>query len=45
MTTSITQRPQNVIKPLIRPISADTKTKVATAIQAVVSAIKAKHLA
>lgn len=45
MAIDIRKRPQSVIKPIIAPISTDTKTKVATAIQSVVSAIKAKHLA
>ena len=38
------ERPSTVIKPLIRPLSTDLKTKISTAFQAVVNAIKDKHL-
>lgn len=42
--TNITERPSVTIKSIIAPISTDLKVKTATAIQAVVNAIKAKHL-
>jgi hypothetical protein len=38
------ERPITVIKPIIAPISNDVKVKVASAIQAAVTAIKDKHL-
>ena len=38
------ERPATVIKPIIGPISTDTKIKISTAFQAVVNAIKDKHL-
>ena len=38
------ERPTTVIKAKISPLSADLKTKISVAFQAVVAAIKAKHL-
>jgi hypothetical protein len=38
------ERPNTVIKPIIRPLSTDLKTKTATAFQAFVMAIKVKHI-
>ena len=38
------ERPTTVIKALIRPLSTDLKTKISTAFQSVVTAIKDKHL-
>jgi hypothetical protein len=38
------QRPSTVIKLVINPLSTDLKTKISTAFQAVVTAIKDKHL-
>jgi hypothetical protein len=38
------ERPATVIKTLIRPLSVDLKAKISTAFQAVVTAIKDKHL-
>jgi len=38
------ERPSTVIKLIISPISTDVKTKISTAFQAVVTAIKDKHL-
>lgn len=37
-------RPSQIVKVITGPISNDLKTKVATAFEAVVSAIKVKHL-
>lgn len=38
------ERPLQVIKTSVTPVSEDLKVKVATAFQAFVNAIKAKHL-
>lgn len=38
------ERPAQIIKAVISPLSSDLKVKMATAIQSVVNAIKAKHL-
>ncbi len=38
------ERPAQIIKPVIAPISTDIKEKIATAFQSVVTAIKTKHL-
>jgi len=38
------ERPVQTIKSIVAPISNDLKVKVANAFQAVVSAIKMKHL-
>ncbi len=38
------ERPAQIIKPVIAPISIDIKEKIATAFQSVVTAIKTKHL-
>ncbi len=38
------ERPAQVIKPVIAPISNEVKTKVSLAFQEVVNAIKNKHL-
>jgi|LakMenE18May11ns_1017448.scaffolds.fasta_scaffold9143863_2 hypothetical protein len=38
------ERPATVIKPIISSLPADIKTKISTAFQAVVTAIKDKHL-
>jgi hypothetical protein len=38
------ERPQTVIKVVVSPITSEVKTKVSSAIQAVASKIKAKHL-
>jgi hypothetical protein len=38
------ERPAQIVKPIIAPISSDVKVKIATAFQAVVTAIKNKHL-
>ena len=38
------ERPPQTIKAIIAPVSNDLKTKMATAFQAVVTAIKNKHL-
>jgi hypothetical protein len=39
-----TERPAQTIKAILAPISSELKTKAATAFQAVVTAIKVKHL-
>ena len=39
-----TQRPAQIVKVITGPLSNDLKTKVATAFEAVVTAIKVKHL-
>jgi len=44
MSTIRTERPAQVIKPTIAPISNGVKTKISTAVQSVINAIKAKHL-
>ena len=44
MSSVRTERPAQIIKPTIAPISNDIKTKISTALQSVVNAIKAKHL-
>ena len=38
------ERPNQTIKAIVAPISSELKTKVATAFEAVVTAIKVKHL-
>ncbi len=38
------ERPAQIIKTIISPLSSDLKSKVATAFQAVVNEIKTKHL-
>ena len=38
------ERPAQTIKAIVAPISSELKTKVATAFEAVVTAIKVKHL-
>lgn len=38
------ERPQTVIKVVVAPLNSNVKTKVSTAIQSVVNAIKQKHL-
>ena len=38
------ERPSTVIKVVIKPLSTDLKTKISTAFQSVVTAIKDKHL-
>lgn len=38
------ERPAQTIKPIVAPLSADVKTKISTAFQAFVTAIKVKHL-
>lgn len=38
------ERPQQTIKPIIKPLSVSLKTKIATAFQEVVTKIKTKHL-
>lgn len=38
------ERPLTVIKPVVSLLSTDIKTKISTAFQAVVTAIKDKHL-
>lgn len=38
------ERPAQTIKSVVAPISADLKTKIATAFQEVVTRIKVKHL-
>jgi hypothetical protein len=38
------ERPAQTIKTVVAPISSELKTKVSTAFQAVVTAIKVKHL-
>ncbi len=38
------ERPNTVIKPIIKPLSTDLKTKTATAFQAFVTAVKVKHI-
>jgi hypothetical protein len=38
------ERPTTIIKAVINPLSTDIKTKISTAFQAVVTAIKVKHL-
>ena len=38
------ERPSTVIKVVISPLSTDVKTKISTAFQAVITAIKDKHL-
>ena len=39
-----TQSPAQIVKVITGPLSNDLKTKVATAFEAVVTAIKVKHL-
>jgi hypothetical protein len=39
-----TERPSQTIKAIIAPLPNNLKTKVSTAFQAVVTAIKVKHL-
>jgi hypothetical protein len=38
------ERPSTIIKAVVSPLSTDVKTKISTAFQAVVTAIKVKHL-
>jgi hypothetical protein len=38
------ERPTTVIKAVINPLSVDIKTKISTAFQAFVTAVKDKHL-
>ena len=38
------ERPNQIIKAIVAPLSNDLKVKIATAFQAVVTAIKVKHL-
>lgn len=38
------ERPDNVIKRIVTPLTNETKAKVSTAIQTVVNKIKEKHL-
>lgn len=38
------ERPAQIVKVVVNPISSDLKTKTANAFQAFVNAIKAKHL-
>jgi hypothetical protein len=38
------ERPAQIIKTIVAPLSNDLKVKIATAFQAVVSKIKEKHL-
>lgn len=38
------ERPAQIVKPVIAPISSDIKVKIATAFQAVVAKIKETHL-
>ena len=38
------ERPDNVIKRIVSPLTSDTKTKISAAIQVVVNKIKEKHL-
>jgi hypothetical protein len=41
---SVKERPAQTIKTIVAPLSNDLKVKVANAFQAVVTAIKIKHL-
>jgi hypothetical protein len=38
------ERPAQIVKPVIAPVTTDIKEKIATAFQSVVTAIKTKHL-
>lgn len=38
------ERPAQILKAVIAPITTDTKEKIATAFQSLVTTIKAKHL-
>lgn len=38
------ERPSTVIKTIINPLSIDVKTKISTAFQSFVTAVKDKHL-
>jgi hypothetical protein len=38
------ERPSTVIKSIINPLSIDVKTKISTAFQSFVTAVKDKHL-
>jgi hypothetical protein len=38
------ERPSTVIKSIINPLSMDVKTKISTAFQSFVTAVKDKHL-
>lgn len=38
------ERPAQVIKPVVAPLSNELKTKVSTAFQSFVNTLKAKHL-
>ena len=44
MSNKMIERPNTVIKPLIVPISSNTKVKTSAAVQEFVNRIKAKHL-
>jgi hypothetical protein len=44
MTINKIERPQTVIKVLVKPISVELKTKVSSAIQTFVNKVKDKHL-
>jgi len=38
------ERPQTVIKVLVKPISVELKTKISSAVQSFVNRVKDKHL-
>lgn len=38
------ERPDNIIKKIVSPLTNDTKVKITSAIQTVVNKIKEKHL-
>jgi hypothetical protein len=44
MASNYTVRQPNVIKNIIAPVSATTKTKIASAVQEFINRIKDKHL-
>lgn len=44
MENTTIQRPTTVIKTLVAPISSEVKSKVAAAIETIVTKIKDKHL-
>jgi len=38
------ERPSTIVKAVVNPLSTDIKTKISTAFQSLVTAIKDKHL-
>lgn len=44
MANNRIERPEQVIKKIVKPVSNETKTKIAAAFQSIVNKIKEKHL-